>query len=189
MFSGRTRIGSSLLDVIFPRKCAHEFSWPRSTNDGALHYQTCLICGVEYEYDWQRMKRTRRIDSAEIVSRPATSRPRRQWVTRARRVKFITPVQYRVGESDRWHSGLTQNISQSGLLMLGEHRLPADTRLELMFEMPREVLGRDGRRVLAVGCIVRDHDAPEDSAYMAVNIWNYEIPDASVPVAVDANSD
>jgi hypothetical protein len=174
-----------LLEAIFPNKCSHEFSWPRTTSDGGMHYQTCLICGVEYEYDWQRMKRVRRIDTAETISRPA-NRPRRQWTSRARRVKFITPVEYRVSESDTWHSGITQNISQSGLLFLGEQRLAIDTRVELKFEMPREVLGRDGRRVLAVGCVVRHQIEPQDSAFIAVNIWNYEIPDIESKVKTEA---
>ncbi len=38
------------------RRCSHRLSWPRMNGDGK-HYQTCLICGASFAYDWERMQR------------------------------------------------------------------------------------------------------------------------------------
>ena len=181
-------IGTALLQVLLPSGCAHQFSWPRITTDGRLHYQTCMICGVQYQYDWHRMKRLRRLDPERLQRQPAY-RPRRRWLSRARRVKFITPVEYRVRGTEKWFPGLTRNISQSGLLLVGEQHLDLDTKVELKFEMPRDVLGHDPCRVTAIGCIVRHQDAPEGSAYMAVNIWDCEVPLPPPRLLVDPNSE
>jgi len=40
--------------------CPHEFSFPVKSSDGSC-YQVCTRCGVEYGYDWRRMKRTKRL--------------------------------------------------------------------------------------------------------------------------------
>jgi len=48
------------LKQLFGRGCAHEFSWPRSGEDGR-YYQICLGCGTAYEYDWVMMRRTDRL--------------------------------------------------------------------------------------------------------------------------------
>lgn len=40
--------------------CAHRFSWPR-TDTAGNQYQTCLLCGTAYEYDWAAMRRTGRL--------------------------------------------------------------------------------------------------------------------------------
>ena len=47
------------------RSCAHQFSWPR-VDAGGQHYQICLLCGTAYEYDWGKMRRTRRLVMAAI---------------------------------------------------------------------------------------------------------------------------
>jgi hypothetical protein len=38
--------------------CPHEFSFPVRSSDGSC-YQVCTLCGVEYGYDWKRMKRAK----------------------------------------------------------------------------------------------------------------------------------
>ncbi len=42
--------------------CSHEFLWPQRAADGG-YYQSCFLCGAEYKYDWNNMRRTERIDS------------------------------------------------------------------------------------------------------------------------------
>jgi hypothetical protein len=39
-------------------QCTHQFVWPRRVMDGH-YYQSCLLCGEEYEYDWTNMRRVR----------------------------------------------------------------------------------------------------------------------------------
>ena len=50
----------SFLKRVFGRGCSHRFTWPRLSKNGR-HYQVCLSCGIAYEYDWDRMRRTSRL--------------------------------------------------------------------------------------------------------------------------------
>ncbi len=45
-------------------QCSHQFVWPRRATDGR-YYQVCRICEVEYEYDWESM---RRLQTGDLVS-------------------------------------------------------------------------------------------------------------------------
>jgi hypothetical protein len=49
-----------IMDVLMLGRCSHEFSWPRRGTDGN-YYQVCLLCAVEYKYDWDTMRRTERV--------------------------------------------------------------------------------------------------------------------------------
>lgn len=44
--------------------CPHRFAWPR-TDSNHRHYQRCLVCGTAYEYDWEMMRRTGRLATAQ----------------------------------------------------------------------------------------------------------------------------
>ena len=50
-----------IMDVLMLGRCSHEFSWPRRAADGD-YYQVCLLCAVEYKYDWTTMRRTERVE-------------------------------------------------------------------------------------------------------------------------------
>src|SRR5215510_4723771 len=83
-----TDMPQKLMDVLKLGRCSHEFSWPRRADDGD-YYQVCLLCAVEYKYDWKTMRRTERLERSEA------SRPKRRshsqkptWVPRARRLKL-----------------------------------------------------------------------------------------------------
>jgi len=52
---------SALLKRISQWLCSHRFSWPLS-GVGGKDYQVCLRCGAAYEYDVDKMRRTRRLD-------------------------------------------------------------------------------------------------------------------------------
>src|SRR5271169_4646408 len=108
-----------LMDVLMLGRCSHEFSWPRRAADGQF-YQVCLLCAVEYSYDWTTMRRTRRVDQSQSASaegaaaRRGRSRGRKPtWVPRARRLKLDTPIRYRVKNLGSWHEGILENLSQS----------------------------------------------------------------------------
>jgi hypothetical protein len=47
------------------RGCCHRFGWPRFDGHGR-HYQSCLLCGTAYEYDWRMMRQTGRLLLAEV---------------------------------------------------------------------------------------------------------------------------
>ena len=54
-----------LLKFLLRQSCTHRFSWPRIDEDGR-HYQICLACGIAYEYDWRKMRRTNRLLVAAV---------------------------------------------------------------------------------------------------------------------------
>src|SRR5579863_4635922 len=115
------------MDVLMLGRCSHEFSWPRRGADGE-YYQVCLLCAAEYKYDWATMRRTDRVEHAK----PETSAPSKRrtharkptWVPRARRIKMNAPVRYRVKNLGTWSEGTIENLSQSGVLLLGPQRFP-----------------------------------------------------------------
>jgi hypothetical protein len=41
--------------------CKHEFGFPVTDPESHRTYQVCVRCGREYEYDWERMTRLRRM--------------------------------------------------------------------------------------------------------------------------------
>jgi PilZ domain len=163
--------------------CNHEFSWPRRTEDGS-YYQVCLHCGVQYRYDWARMRRLDKIQAEAEATPLATpgKRPshphntRMTWHPRERRLKWTAEVQYRVKGNADWLVGQTENISRSGLLFTAPDVLEAGTELELALEMPLEIIGMPGTRVLCAGTVARvTRNDGEDVSRVATRIAGYEL--------------
>ncbi len=163
-----------LLDFIPFGGCAHEFSWPRRWPDGE-YYQVCLLCGAEYRYDWISMRRTERITAESVLLQhrfvPA-DRKKPTWSPRARRLKVGYELKYRARGSAQWNSGTMQNISQSGVLFHGPDAVPGDA-IEMIFEMPKEIAGQEGRKVVCNGNVVRSHSSADGQFTYAVSISYY----------------
>ena len=109
VLTGNHTMSQKLLDVFMLGRCAHEFSWPRRSSDGS-YYQVCLLCGVEYRYDWHSMRRTGRLlasaastDGArqEQTTRPLPRRPHRSWRPRERRIGDASAIARVSGPPDR----------------------------------------------------------------------------------------
>lgn len=133
--------------------CSHQFSWPRrSATD--QYYQVCVLCGDEYRYDWQSMRRLGR-KAPELAATAGSTEPQARWTPRARRIRLTGPVRYREVGSDIWCDGELKNISQSGLLFAGTSPLRERAKVELELEMPAEICGSAGRRVRCDAQIVR----------------------------------
>lgn len=170
-------MATSLLDgLLFT--CSHQFSWPRRSDTGE-YYQVCLRCGAEYAYDWNAMRRTKRIDSSEeerTVSTKAGRRPvRRAWVPRERRIKHEVPVLYRELGMKDWLHGTCENISRSGVLITARQPIEEGVDLEVMLEMPGEITGQEHGNVLCQGACVRTMSAKkEGSCHIAISISGYE---------------
>ncbi len=167
-----------ILDVLMLGRCSHEFSWPRRAADGH-YYQVCLLCAVEYKYDWKTMRRTERVEHEA----PEGEAPRRRahskkptWVPRARRLKLSLAVRYRVKNLSTWHEGTILNISQSGVLVQGPEALPVNALVEMVFEMPEEISGQKNSNVLCQGRIIRSKETQEitDGIGMAASILDYK---------------
>lgn len=159
-------------------RCSHEFSWPRRASDGD-YYQVCLLCAAEYRYDWQTMRRTERVD--RNGSESATSTRRRSghkkptWVPRARRLKLDAPLRYRVKSLGSWVEGTIENLSQSGVLLLGASQFPENTLIEMVFEMPEEISGQKNSSVLCQGRVIRCKEGKTEAMFtLAVSILDYK---------------
>ena len=57
---------ATILKQLLQKLCRHEFSWPHSGVQGH-DYQVCVRCGAMYEYDWETMRRTRLMRSAQEI--------------------------------------------------------------------------------------------------------------------------
>ena len=165
-----------LLDVLMLGRCSHEFSWPRRAADGH-YYQVCLLCAAEYKYDWKTMRRIERMDS-EPEPTSATNRRNHKkptWVPRARRLSLQIPVRYRAKGLGTWHEGTVENLSQSGVLLVGLHQLPENTLVEMVFEMPEEISGQKNSTVLCQGRIIRRKELRDsESVGLAASILDYK---------------
>jgi hypothetical protein len=169
-----------LLDVLLLRSCSHEFSWPRRSADGD-YYQVCLLCAVEYKYDWKTMRRIERVEHVALNS-AGTARPERShtrkptWVPRARRLKLDLPARYRVKNLGGWSQGIVQNLSQSGVLVRGSQQFPDNALVEMVFEMPEEISGQKNSNVLCQGRVIRSrtHPSEADKIEMAASILDYK---------------
>ena len=167
-----------LLDVLLLGRCSHEFSWPRRAADGQ-YYQVCLLCAAEFKYDWATMRRTERL--SQEAAEPATTKRRpharkQSWVPRARRIKLDAAVRYRVKNLGTWSEGTIQNLSQSGVLLVGPQKFPENTLVEMVFEMPEEISGQKNSKVLCQGRITRMKKSNEETAQheFAASILDYK---------------
>jgi PilZ domain-containing protein len=179
---GKTNMPQKLLDVLMLGRCSHEFSWPRRAADGQ-YYQVCLLCAVEYQYDWKTMRRTERVEAASATegSVPRRSRGHARkptWVPRARRLKLDTPVRFRVKNLGSWYEGVIVNLSQSGVLLHGPQRFPDNTLVEMVFEMPEEISGQKNSTVLCQARITRTKEIPAkeqaEHTVLAASILDYK---------------
>jgi len=128
------------------------------------------------------MRRTERLervaaDSTRAKRRSHSAKP--TWVPRARRLKLDTPVRYRVKNLVGWYAGMTENLSQSGVLFHGTKVLPQNYFGGERFEMPEEISGQRHSSVLCQGRIVRIKDrrtneTDEENALLAVYILDYK---------------
>ena len=166
-----------LMDVLRLGRCSHEFSWPRRAADGH-YYQVCLLCAVEYKYDWSTMRRMERVALTE--AEPATRRRPREkkptWVPRARRLKLNLPLRYRVKNLSTWSEGTIANISQSGVLFQGTTEVPVNALVEMVFEMPEDISGQKNSNVLCQGRIIRSKESQDTDAGfgLAASILDYK---------------
>jgi PilZ domain len=166
-----------LLEVLMLGRCSHEFSWPRRAADGH-YYQVCLLCAAEYKYDWKTMKRIKRADSElEAAAEPQRGRNQKKptWVPRARRLSLQAPLRYRPKGLGTWHEGTVENLSQSGVLLIGPQQLPVNTLVEMVFEMPEEISGQKNSTVLCQGRITRRNDQRnQELVGLAASILDYK---------------
>ena len=157
-------------------RCSHQFSWTRRSS--GQYYQTCVLCGAEYSYDWESMRRLGpKPPEPVIIGAPLMKATR--WSPRARRMRLSGPVRYREIGTNSWNDGELRNLSKSGLLFAGSCSLPQGTRIEVDLEMPSEICGSIGRQVLCAAQVVRTGSG-ETANLCAAQIFDYVFLDHRV---------
>jgi hypothetical protein len=155
-------------------RCRHQFSWPRQSPDGDC-YQVCLRCGVRYAYDWNAMRRAAPLDPRIIKGTASTTTRGHRWHPRERRLKFEIPVTFRPEDSGEWLEGRTLNVSRSGLLLRAGQALEIGETVEFIVDMPTEITGYNGNKVLCRGKIARAaRDKGSEGWLLAFAINEYE---------------
>jgi hypothetical protein len=152
--------------------CRHQFSWPRRS-EGGEYYQVCLECGIQYRYDWNKMRRTDRLihEAVTVVSGTTKKPPRKcgsqpfstargeharpSWQPRERRLRCDSPILFRAANGSEWLHGHAENISRSGLLFHADEQFPLGTALELILDMPHEISGSGGAKVICQAKVAR----------------------------------
>jgi hypothetical protein len=92
-------------------------------------------------------------------------------VPRARRYPVSFAIQYRPGHQRRWHSGVTQNVSASGVLFgeaLGDRQLELGAPIDMHLIIPSSIQGHVATRVLCVGHVMRIVEPLSDEQPRAV---------------------
>src|SRR5260370_21200231 len=172
-------MAQKLLDVLLLGRCSHEFSWPRRDADGQ-YYQVCLLCASEDRYDVTTVRRTERVSHEGAESTAPSNRRthvrKATWVQRACRIKMNAPVRYRVKNLGTWSEGTIENLSQSGVLLLGSQRFPENTLVEMVFDMPEEISGQKNSKVLCQGRVIRMKEARADAEQheLSASILDYK---------------
>lgn len=62
----------NFLEPLLRLACPHRFTWPRADASGR-DYQVCLHCGTAYEYDWDGMRQTGRLQPLASVASSANA--------------------------------------------------------------------------------------------------------------------
>ncbi len=89
---------------------------------------------------------------------------------RARRLPIQSPIRFRrVGDTE-WLTGMTENVSQTGVLFQAHRPLSPNTAVEMTLDIPEPILGLTGS-LKCEGCIVRAAVSPfRDSSHLAAKI-------------------
>ena len=94
---------------------------------------------------------------------------------RPRRFSLHAAVRYRADDG-RWHCGITESISKSGLLMRADQPIQPETPIELEVELP-PVRGEKPARLWCRGRTVRAYQPGQarSGAIVAVTIGEYRL--------------
>ena len=115
----------------------------------------------------KRIKRVANAPEAATETQRSKNHKKPTWVPRARRLALQAPVRYRPKGLGTWHEGTVENLSQSGVLLLGPQQLPDNTLVEMVFEMPEEISGQKNSTVLCQGRIIRRKDVRDAASRSA----------------------
>jgi hypothetical protein len=95
-------------------------------------------------------------------------------VARPKRLSRQIPLRYRIKGLGRWHEGVVENLSHTGVLFSGQQHLSEYTLVEMVLEMPEEISGQMNSMVLCQGRIVRRTNVRELIG-TAASILDYKV--------------
>ena len=88
---------------------------------------------------------------------------RRERISRATRFSLRIPLSYRASGEPAWREGRTENISQTGVLFHGMEPIDVEVPVEVMMDLPSQLLGMPGGASLGRGRIVRHQTERSDA--------------------------
>jgi hypothetical protein len=71
------------------------------------------------------------------------------------RKRMQVPVRYRVEGDARWHTGRTENISQTGLLFNADTLVPLHSAVEIVLMLPARLLEAAPAELVCAGKVTR----------------------------------
>lgn len=87
---------------------------------------------------------------------------------RANRFSIQTPLKYRLrGETD-WSTGVTTNISRSGVLFQAKRELEPNMGIEMRIHFPGKITGSSPVNLLCRGLVVRQESATDNKWHCSI---------------------
>jgi PilZ domain len=103
----------------------------------------------------------------------------RSEIPRARRYPVSFAIEYRPANQRRWQSGVTQNVSASGVLFgeaISDRQLELGAPIDMHLIIPSEIQGRAATRVFCVGHVTRIIESPDSQPRaIAATIVRYRL--------------
>jgi hypothetical protein len=137
----------------------------------------CDLCG----HLWRRLDPERDAFSIILESRGLAVRPvpeqRGAGQPRASRFQVRLELRYRLSGDSEWRTGLTENISRSGVLFRSEVPVDPKTELDIVLLVPGGVAGEPSSRLRGHGEVVRAGISDDEQAttFLAAMINEYEL--------------
>ena len=94
---------------------------------------------------------------------------------RAKRFTVRTPIRFRCNQESEWRTGVTENISCTGVLFRSDDALQPRTQITMRFTVPSQISGGLPVEVICDALVVREATVSEDVHALAAAILNYHI--------------
>lgn len=94
---------------------------------------------------------------------------------RAKRFSVRTPIRYRCNQESEWRTGVTENISCTGVLFRSDNHLKPRTQITMRFTVPTQISGGLPVEVICDALVVRESEIGNHAHELGAAILNYHI--------------